>query len=91
MEIPTESKIEHIIGQTQFPFMRNVNLQCYLREQRTYLNRRYDLFIKANPDKKDISFRDYLEVAIWGGVAEQFQRERHRKYFSDDYLILDYN
>ncbi len=89
MEIP--HKYKTIEDQLQFPFMRDVNLQCYMHEQKQYLTERYDLFMQSPARVSDVTFRDFVESAIWGGLAEQFQRARHRKYFSEDYLIVDKN
>lgn len=85
------SRLERVVTETQlqFPFMRDVNLQLYMREQRTYLKIRYDMFMKDSSRLCNVTFSDYIEAAIHGGVAEAFQNSRRRKYFSEDDCIVD--
>jgi CTP:phosphocholine cytidylyltransferase-like protein len=83
-------ELEKTVKQLQFPFMRDVNLQMYVREQRTYLKERYDMFMLDNHRVCNVKFSDYVEAAINGGIAEAFQRTRRNKYFSEDDCIVDY-
>lgn len=68
--------------------MRQVNLQCYIREQLSYFKIRYEIN-KNSVSVKDMRFGDYLLWAISGGQAQTFQDKYKKIYFGDDEAIVN--
>jgi hypothetical protein len=80
--------LEGKVEQLQFRFMRDVNLRCYLYEQRQYFLREYhDLCAGASKRDYSMKWSDFVETAIFGGMAEKYHLARKHHYFGDDHLI----
>jgi hypothetical protein len=77
----------HVYLQTQFAFMRGVNLYCYNKLQTQAIRQYCDIV-----DDGRITQR-HMDIWIDSGCAKKFRSKHHDKYFSESDGIVkdDYN